>query len=74
MGSLARAANNIDGAVTLDANKSSVKLARNYIAGEVTSSANLKGTTISSNRITGGLDLHHERLGAHAGMGPTLAG
>lgn len=47
--------NNIDGAVTLDANKSSVMLAQNYIAGAVTSSANLNGTTISGNRIAGAL-------------------
>ncbi len=53
LGSLSCAANTIDGAVILDANKNSVTLARNYIAGAVTSSANLKGTTISGNRIAG---------------------
>jgi hypothetical protein len=47
--------NNIDGAVTLDANQSGVTLAQNYIAGAVTSSANLNGTVISGNRIAGAL-------------------
>jgi hypothetical protein len=47
--------NNIDGAVTLDANQSGVTLAQNYIAGAVTSSANLKGTVISGTRIAGAL-------------------
>jgi hypothetical protein len=48
-------ANNIDGAVTLDANKGGVTVAQNYIAGAVTSNANLNGTTISGNRIAGAL-------------------
>ena len=47
--------NNIDGAVTLDANQGGVTLAQNYIAGAVTSSANLNGTVISGNRIAGAL-------------------
>ena len=54
-GDLSCPTNNIDGAVTLDANQSSVTLAQNYIAGAVTSSANLNGTTISGNRIAGAL-------------------
>ncbi len=54
-GDLSCPTNNIDGAVTLDANKSSVTLAQNYIAGAVTASANLNGTTISGNRIAGAL-------------------
>jgi hypothetical protein len=48
-------ANDIGGAVTLDANNGSVTLARNSIAGAVVSSANLNGTTISGNRIGGAL-------------------
>jgi len=48
-------ANTIDGAVTLNANKAGVTLARNYIAGAVTASANLNGTTISANTIAGAL-------------------
>jgi len=54
-GDLSCPTNNIDGAVTLDANKGSVMLAQNYVAGAVTSSANLNGTTISGNRIAGAL-------------------
>ena len=54
-GDLSCPTNNIDGAVTLDANQSGVTLAQNYIAGAVTSSANLNGTTISGNRIAGAL-------------------
>ena len=54
-GDLSCPTNNIDGAVTLDANNGSVMLAQNYVAGAVTSSANLNGTTISANRIAGAL-------------------
>jgi hypothetical protein len=54
-GGLSCPSNNIDGAVTLDANKNGVTLAKNYVAGAVTSSANLKGTTISGNQIAGAL-------------------
>jgi hypothetical protein len=54
-GSLSCPANSIDGAVTLDSNKSTVTLAQNYIAGAVTATANLIGTTISGNRIAGAL-------------------
>jgi len=49
------AANTIDGAVTLNANKAGVTLAGNGIAGAVTASANLNGTVISANRIGGAL-------------------
>jgi hypothetical protein len=49
------AANTIDGAVTLDANKAGATLAGNSIAGAVTASANLGGTTISANMIGGAL-------------------
>jgi hypothetical protein len=49
------AANSIDGAVTLDANKAGVTLTGNSIAGAVTASANLLGTTISGNMIGGAL-------------------
>jgi hypothetical protein len=49
------AANRIDGAVTLNANKAGVTLASNLIAGAVTASANLGGTTISGNAIGGAL-------------------
>src|SRR3954471_24507390 len=55
LGSLSCPANTIDGAVTLDANKAGVKLARSYVAGAVTASANLGGTTISGNQIVGAL-------------------
>ncbi len=47
--------NTVDGAITLDANKAGVTLARNNVAGAVTASANLKGTVISGNRIGGAL-------------------
>jgi hypothetical protein len=50
------AANTIGGAVTLNANKAGVKLARNTISGKVTASANLKGTVISGNHIGGALN------------------
>lgn len=50
------AANTIDGAVTLDANKAGVTLSGNAIAGAVTASANEGGsTTISGNGIGGTL-------------------
>jgi hypothetical protein len=49
------AANRIDGAVTLNANKAGVTLASNLIVGAVTASANLGGTTISGNAIGGAL-------------------
>ena len=58
---LACAANTIDGAVTLDANNGTIKLANNKIAGAVTASGNqggllhLGGTTISGNQIGGSL-------------------
>ena len=55
LGAVLCPANNIDGAVTLDANKAGVKLARSYVAGAVTASANLGGTTISGNQIVGAL-------------------
>src|SRR3954447_19359442 len=55
LGALSCPANTIDGAVTLDANKAGVKLARSYVAGAVTASANLNGTTISGNQIVGAL-------------------
>lgn len=55
MGSLLCPFNIIDGAVTLNANLSGVKLAFNSIGGAVTASANLGGTTISGNRIGGRL-------------------
>jgi hypothetical protein len=55
LGALSCPANTIDGAVTLDANKAGVKLARNQIAGAVTASANLNGTVISGNGIAGAL-------------------
>lgn len=55
LGSILCPANSIDGAVTLDANKKGVRLARNYVAGAVTASANLGGTVISGNRIAGAL-------------------
>jgi len=55
LGALTCPANTIDGAVTLNANKAGVTLARNYIAGAVTASANLNGTTISGNTIAGAL-------------------
>jgi hypothetical protein len=55
LGSVSCPANTIDGAVTLDANKAGVTLARNAIAGAVTASANLHGTTISGNTIGGAL-------------------
>jgi hypothetical protein len=55
LGQLTCGANNIDGAVTLDANKAGVKLGHNYVAGAVTASANLNGTVISGNTIAGAL-------------------
>jgi hypothetical protein len=55
LGALTCPANTIDGAVTLDANKAGVTLARNYVAGAVTASANLNGTVISGNTIGGAL-------------------
>jgi len=55
LGSVTCPKNTIDGAVTLDANKAGVKLARNYVAGAVTASANLGGTLISGNQIVGAL-------------------
>jgi len=55
LGGLACPANTIDGAVTLNANKAGVTLARNQIAGAVTASANLRGTTISGNTVGGAL-------------------
>src|SRR5437763_6900201 len=55
LGALSCPANTIDGAVTLDANKAAVKLARSYVAGAVTASANLGGTTISGNQSVGAL-------------------
>jgi hypothetical protein len=55
LGALTCPANTIDGAVTLNANKAGVTLARNYIAGAVTASANLGSTTISANTIAGAL-------------------
>ena len=54
LGAVSCPANTIDGAVTLDANKAGVTLARSYIAGAVTASANLGGTVISGNTIGGG--------------------
>lgn len=54
-GTAACPANNIDGAVTLNANLAGVKLAGNHIAGAVTASANRVKTTISGNRINGAL-------------------
>jgi hypothetical protein len=54
-GALKCPANTIDGAVTLDANKAGVTLARSYVAGAVTASANLNGTVISGNTIGGAL-------------------
>jgi hypothetical protein len=55
IGSILCPANTIDGAVTLDANKAGVQLARSSVAGAVTASANLGGTTISGNQIGGKL-------------------
>jgi 5'-nucleotidase len=55
LGALLCPANTIDGAVTLDANKAGVQLARSGVAGAVTASANLGGTTISGNQIGGKL-------------------
>lgn len=55
LGALTCPANSIDGAVTLDANKAGVTLARSYVAGAVTASANLTRTVISGNRIAGAL-------------------
>jgi hypothetical protein len=55
LGPLTCAANSIDGAVTLDANKAGVSLGHNYVAGAVTASANLNGTVISGNSIAGAL-------------------
>ena len=55
LGAITCPANTIDGAVTLDANKAGVTLARSSIAGAVTASANLNGTVISGNGIGGAL-------------------
>jgi hexosaminidase len=55
LGSILCPPNVIDGAVTLDANKKGVQLARSYVAGAVTASANLGGTVISGNQIAGAL-------------------
>lgn len=55
VGAVSCPANTIDGAVTLDANKAGVTLARSYVAGAVTASANLNGTVISGNTIGGAL-------------------
>jgi hexosaminidase len=58
---LACPANDIDGAVTLEANNGGIQLGKNMIAGEVTASGNLggplgeAGTTISGNQIGGAL-------------------
>lgn len=49
------ATNNVDGAVTLDANQAGVTLARNEIAAAVTASGNLVGTKIVGNHIAGAL-------------------
>lgn len=55
LGAVSCPANTIDGAVTLDANKAGVTLARTYTSGAVTASANLGGTVISGNNIAGAL-------------------
>jgi hexosaminidase len=55
IGGTSCAANNIDGAVTLNANQAGVTLAANYVAGAVTASANQHGTVISGNHIGGAL-------------------
>jgi hypothetical protein len=55
IGGVGCAANTIDGAVTLDANKAGVTLSGNAIAGAVTASANKVITTISGNGIGGAL-------------------
>lgn len=55
IGSVTCPANSIDGAITLNANKSGVQLSRNTIVGAVTASANLHATTITANRIGGAL-------------------
>jgi hypothetical protein len=55
LGALLCPANTIDGAITLDANKAGVQLARTYTSGAVTASSNLGGTTISGNTIGGAL-------------------
>lgn len=55
LGAFTCPANNVDGAITLNANRAGVKLARTYVSGAVTASANLVATTISGNTIGGAL-------------------
>ncbi len=74
-GSAACLANSIGGAVTLNANKAGVTLARNIVAGAVTASSNVGGTTISGNKIGGRLTCASNLPApTNAGLKNTVAG